>query len=458
MRIVEESYLKRIVEKLNTYAAEHDAYSDLFSGIDSFAAEPLQDLSFRSDLSYFDQIEFILNVITSIVARPHISNKTEDVVIRSELASSISPETFQATMRDFSLWKSSGATMSPEYVHYHQNIDDLRIYENVFLVMLIKMISAELTKYADFYASLIDTFHGQSQLSLDENNVSVAIFRIRKLHKKIRYLQNTRFYREINKEPTTLRTVHPTNILLKDRLYNYCFKFYRSLVTYPDKAALMHDFSIYYCMMLMRSLKKAGFKVVGKTDKLHFDDNKCLSVPPLSFENSHYRAHFEVYGDNKGILFTIEHKLVTAPAAREATHLLLFSPQSSFADLTDEILHTEGFMSVEAISLWNMAYVDDVIRPVYRNPLSEQEVMDQWLSGKISDSRASSDLYREFCPSCKKSAVITDEESDICHCTACGSMFTFYTDEKSMENVWFLRLRRSDADDIARHFSGTQSV
>jgi hypothetical protein len=24
-------------------------------------------------------------------------------------------------------------------------------------------------------------------------------------------------------KPTTLRTVHPTNILLKDRLYNYCF-------------------------------------------------------------------------------------------------------------------------------------------------------------------------------------------------------------------------------------------
>ena len=441
MRIVEESYIKRTVAQLNTYAAEHNAYLDLYEDIASFAAEPLQDLSFKSDLAYFDQISFILNVITSIISHPHISNKTEDIILRAELVNTITPETFRETMQDYALWTFDGIRMVPENVHYHQNIDNLRIYENVFIVMLIKLIAAELAKYTDFYASLIETFRGQSELSLDENNVSVAMFRIQKMNKKIRYIQNTRFYKEINKEPTYLRVVHPTNILLKDRLYNYCFKFYRSLVTYPDKAALMHDFSLYYCTMLIRSLRKAGFEMAEDYGNLIFDDNGCLIIPEMRFESAQYRARFEGYGENHGILFYIENKAISNLRTANAVHLLLFSPQSSFGDVADLAVAPDAYTTVEAISLWNMAYVEKNILPIYQNPLSEQEVVDQWLAGKISESRASSDLYRTFCPACHKASVSVDDD-DLRHCASCGSRFTFFRDEAGDEKLWFLKLRR----------------
>lgn len=440
MRIVEESYIKRTVEQLNIFAAEQDGYKGLYDHIDSFATEPLQDLSFRSDLTYFDKISFILNVITSIISHPHISNKTEDIILRAELASSSTPETFQETMRDFGLWKFNGVAMVPEQVHYHQNIDNLRIYENVFIVMLVKLIASELTKYMDFYSSLIETFRGQSQLSLDENNVSVALFRIQSLSKKLRYIQNTRFYKEINKAPTYLRVVYPTNILLKDRLYNYCFKFYRSLVTYPDKDVLMHDFALYYCTLLMRALRRRGFEPVEACGTLNFDAQQGPAFPAMKLENAHYRVHFEPFGTNQGILFEIENKSVTRKAAAHARHLLLFSPQSSFGDIPE--VAREDYTTVEAISLWNMAYVEQTVRPVYRNPLSEEEVVDEWLSGKLSASRASSDLYRTFCPSCQKAGVSVDDD-DRRTCAHCGSVFTFFADDEGKENVWFLKLRRS---------------
>ena len=442
MRIVEESYIKRTVSQLNTYAAEHGAYHDFYGNIDSFATEPLQDLSFKSDIAYFDRISFILNVITSIIAHPHISNTTEDIILRAELVNSVTPETFRETMQDYGLWTFDGVRMIPENVHYHQNIDNLRIYENVFIVMLVKLIAAELNKYTDFYASLIETFRGQPQLSLDENNVSVALFRIQSLTKKIRYIQNTRFYKEINKAPTYLRVVHPTNILLKDRLYNYCFKFYRSLVTYPDKEALMHDFALYYSMMLMRSLRRYGFEMAQDSGKLTFDSNKCLVIPTMCFENAGYRVRFEIYGDNLGILFHIENKLVPNSAAAVAEHLLLFSPQSNFADIAELAEAADSCTTVEAISLWNMAHIEKTVLPVYRNPLSEQEVVDEWLAGKLSASRASSDLYRTFCPACQKAGVSVDDD-DLRTCSGCGSVFTFFRDDAGEENVWFLKLRRS---------------
>ena len=160
----------------------------------------------------------------------------------------------------------------------------------------------------------------------------------------------------------------------------------------------------------------------------------------MTLENAQYRVRFEPYGTNNGILFEIENKSVTNAATATARHLLLFSPQSSFGDIPEVTL--ADYTTVEAISLWNMAYVEQTVRPVYRNPLSEQEVVDEWLACKLSNSRASSDLYRTFCPSCQKSGVSVDD-NDLRICAHCGSTYTFFNDQEGKENVWFLKLRRS---------------
>lgn len=443
MRIVEEGYLKRTVAKLNTFAAEQDTYGSFFDRIGSFESEPLQDLSFKSDLAYFDEMGFLLSVITSIISHPHISTKTEDVILRTELANTVSAETFRETLRDSALWTKEDLRMIPEYVHYHQSIDELCIYENIFVVMLIKLLFSEIGKYMDFYASLIKTFTGEGQLSLDEHNVSVAMAKLRKLNKKIRYIQNTRFYKEINRKYKTLRTVHPTNILLKDRLYNYCFKFYRELVTYPDKASLLHDFSIHYYMLLIRALRSAGFDVTEDPGKLTFDENGSLVPHALSLENALYRVQIDLYGQCRGIVLTVEHKRLVNAAECKATHLLLFSPQSSFADIEEHSINPSAYTTVEAISLWNMAYVEGSAIPAYHNPLSEQEVMDEWLSSKLSSTRASGELYRMFCPSCQSPNVNADER-EIRRCSMCASEFAFFKDAEQHENLWFLKLRRAE--------------
>ena len=441
MRIVEEGYLKRTVEKLNHYAAECDTYGAFFDCIDAFSYEPLQDLSFQSDLKYFDEIGFILSVIASIAGHPHISTEREDIILRTEFANSVSADTFRETLKDPRLWKRDDDYMVPEYVHYHQNVDDWCIYENRFIVMLVKLLDAEIGKYESFYSSLIRTFCGQEQLSLDEHNVSVALSKIQKLNKRISYIQNTRFYKTVNRKYVTLRTVHPTNILLKDRLYNLCFKFYRSLITYPDKESLLRDFGIHYYMLLLRSLRASGFALCEDPGKLHFDEHQALIPSPMKLENELYRISFEPWEQNTGILLSVEHKLVKYSAAKRATHLLLFSPQSSFADLAELSVDDAHYTTVEAISLWNMAYIEGMAQPVYQNPLSEQEVMDEWLSCKLSGSRASVALYRTFCPSCQKSTINTDEKN-VRHCANCGSAYAFFSDSEGNENLWFLKLRR----------------
>ena len=79
MRIVEEGYLKRTVSKLNKYTEMHATYTGLFNWLDTLEITPLQDLSFQSDLKYFEELNFIFSVISSIIAHPHISNTKPSV-------------------------------------------------------------------------------------------------------------------------------------------------------------------------------------------------------------------------------------------------------------------------------------------------------------------------------------------------------------------------------------------
>ena len=441
MRIVEESYLKCTVSKLNKYAARHQQYAEFFDGLDELEIKPLQDLSFQSDLKYFEELNFILSVISSIISHPHISNTGEHIIVRTELANSISSETFQQTMRDPKLWKNDGLKMIPEHVYYYQNIDELCIYENIFIVTLIKLIETELVKYNDFYVSLIETFDGQETLSLSGNNANVAFNKIKRLYRKLKYIKNTRFYKEISRRSAPLKTVHPTNILLKDRLYNYCFKFYRSLIAYSDKQTLLRDFRIYHFVLLLRTLKNHGFVLTGRPVNLKKDEYGCLLLPKLRFSGDIFEVVIEPYEDI-GLKVAVQNKFIKTSKTRTATHLLVFEPKETTFDLK-KIQEDEknSFSTIEAVYLWNLVYVDEELKVSFKNPLSEQALMDKWLESKTLHSVASMKIYRTYCPSCKHQTLETTA-SHHRRCGICGSVFAFYRDDEGKNNIWFLKLRR----------------
>ena len=99
MKIIEESKLKENIRQLNKYERANKEPNIFFNNLDSLEFNSLQSVSFVQDNAFFDEISFILNVIASIISHPHLSNKGEDVIIRSELAGHISTESFQRTFK-----------------------------------------------------------------------------------------------------------------------------------------------------------------------------------------------------------------------------------------------------------------------------------------------------------------------------------------------------------------------
>lgn len=94
MKLIEELKLKEVIKKIRKYKDEHRSIKFFYRDLDNLKLPSLQDFSFKKDDEFFDEVNFILSVIVSIIAHPSLSNKGEDIIVRSELAGHISSVLF----------------------------------------------------------------------------------------------------------------------------------------------------------------------------------------------------------------------------------------------------------------------------------------------------------------------------------------------------------------------------
>ena len=436
MKIIEERYLKKEIKKLNQYSKEHRSFLDFFNNVDPVMDKTLQDLSFKSDLNFFKEIEFILSVITSIISHPHLVNKGEEIIVRADQANHVSTEMFNKTMRDATLWKENDQTdMVPEYVYYYQQIDELRIYENIFIVMLVKMIEQEINKYNEFYVSTILTFINQDSLSVNKANSDIALDKMNNITRRLKHIKNTYFYKTINRGGTKLGHIHPTNILTKDRLYNFCYKFYIKMITYSDNYSRLQDIRAFYYIQFIKVIKELGFTPYA-CDSLQMKGVRKFNIPKAKFSNDLYILNVYQLEKYTGLILEVDNKKVKG---KKSKHLLLFDSKPGFSDETYEVEY-DKYETVEILSLWNMGYVEGSVKSLYPNPISENEMMKEWITTKIKNVIGSKKIYSIYCPSCKSQMLVNTSTNQL-RCEKCTSKYTFYKNENG-ENIWFNRLRR----------------
>ena len=448
MKIIEEQLLLNNIKNIKAFVNANKTMPNIYENISSLENKSLQDLSLKSDILFFDEISFILSVITSIVTHPQITTKTEDIILRAELAPSLQNDAFLRVLQDDRMWKQKKLKMEPEYVYYHQSIDEIRTYENRFIVKVINIIDQELKKYNEFYISLLKSFDFQDSLSEDGEKQEKAMIKINLLLKKIKFIKNTRFYKEVSKSKEEIRYVQPTNILLKNRLYNYCFKFYRKHIAYDDKIELEQDFRVYYFTLLLNSLKKNGFKYAKSDQKktFKFTKTKRPEFNNIKFESKLFKL--VINEDINGFVITISKGRI------KVNHLLMFDVDNGFnrtdLNLRKRSLKNNEFVTIESLTVWKKSFIENIneekntfdIKVSKDNIISEQELMDKWLESKISHSYASKELYEKYCPVCK--GMDKEVDNNIYECKECNSIYTFYNEKNKDVNkqcIWFIRVR-----------------
>ena len=394
---------------------------ELSTRLSSLESVSLQSFSIEHDRSFLHELSAVLNVIVSIINHPHITNRREEVIIRIEQAQQISREDFQSTIKDSKLWKEHEVRMIPEEVYYHQHIDELRIYENRFIGFLIDLIDKELAKFSSFYLSKLPTLQSL-QGTLSSQEIGKQIVEIDRLRRKTQFIKNTYFYREVSKGKPISRKIQPTNILLKDRLYRFCFRFYKSFIRYEDPSSAKRDLRTYYMILLFRELTEQGYTPT-------FAD-----AQKFVFENDDYALTVQTVEDEALALTVRNRKFFDAPAH----HVLGFHTETEKAIDATRYQHSDVIDGFEMLSVWEICYADS---GVFANPHTDTEInlIRSWLAQKISHLQTDPHVYKKYCPICRSRGI--DNNNQIYTCPACSSSYMFST-EGEATTVWFRKIRK----------------
>lgn len=395
-----------------------------YSHAESAGDFSLQKISYEEDCSYFKEALSLLGIILSIAEKPHVSTRREEVFARIEQAGQLSADDFKRVCRDGSLWKRRGVKMVPEELYYFRNEDELCIYENRFIVLLIDLIGREITELKRVYGERLPRI-GENTDALYAGDAGMALDFARNIEKRVAYLKNTGFYKIVGKEKPLKGRISPTNILLKDLKYRACFKFYNGFLKYQCEGEEAEDLQSIIKIYILKSLKKLGFdlkegknlneyKACGKEFSLNFDFNKKGAV-----------------------ILDVTHKI-----SKKTVKYALFAEDGRSAEAAEEFASGDdgkNFCSVEMIGEWSLK--DGVTHELLsRAGQTEEEMIYSWLASKIRLIRADSSVYKKYCPACGVSGVY-ENDGDF-FCPNCGTRYAFTQNSSGESVIWICKLRR----------------
>ena len=418
MKIIEENKLNQQINIINEFI-KNKSFVDYYASINSLKISSLQDISFEEDIAFFDEVSSLLSVITSIIKHPHLSNKAEDIIIRSELAGNIPADAFNQVVKEPILWKEQDYEMIPEHVHYYQYVDELKIYENIFVVMLIKLLFTEMSKYQSFYVSLIPSFNKKDDTLTNTSDVEIALKKIDRIIKRLSFIKDTFFFKEVSKAKQTFKYVQPTNILTKDRLYNMCFKFYKKFIKYEDQEKVVSDLGVFYYNLLLQECKNKNFIL---------DESKSHNLEDLSFSFNDCCVNLKLNNDLHKIELSISDGI-------KIKHNLWFNLDRK--NVNFNIGSTDSITNY-VLSVWNLNNGINLNEPLFNKNKTESELISYWLDAHFIETPGSKLVYSKYCPVCKSKDII--EENSILSCGSCGSIYKFKKN-KEEDRIWFIRLR-----------------
>ena len=417
MRFIETKKLSDYIIGAGSFF-DDDITSDLAERLEALGELSLQSFSIEHDRAFLREVSSVLNVIVSIIYHPHLSNKREEVIIRVEQAQHVGQDAFLDTIKDGKLWKKHDIRMIPEEIHYHQYEDELRIYENRFIGFLVDVIDRELAKFSTFYLSRLPTLTAMDE-TLDSKQIGAVIVEIDRLRRKTQFIKNTHFYKEVSRGKPISAKIQPTNILLKDRLYRFCFKFYRAIARYEDATAAKRDLRAYYMILIFRELSAMGFAPVECADGKY------------RFERADFGLTLGYAGEGALSMRVQCHAMGDA----ESTHILDFSVDTESA--REACDYGDEYEGAEIISVWERSYADAGEISGTRSG-TETELVRTWLQSKINMVSADKNIYKKYCPVCRSRGI--DHTDGVYTCPACDSRYMF-EDSGAGNMVWFKKIR-----------------
>lgn len=427
MSVDSKSFLSGATLKVNDYAANYQDINQFYSSVDTLTLPRLQDLSFESDLSYFYEVEKVLSYIYTISQRPYINTKTNDIIVRSDVASQLNETDRLMTFQDTSLWKKKGNELSPEYVHFHEYVDQIAIYENRFIVYLLNLINDDLIREQVFYVSTLNKFDFKnSDLSFDQLRQEEAVRLLNRLINIVNRIKDTRFYKEVSKVKAKMDNVLPTNILMQNPLYRRCYIFYREFISSTDYEKTNQQLLCYYYVQILRYLKRKDYTLTSGEEPTYNKTKKQFKIPSsITLESKEESISISLEKSNVGYYLIFTNKFLSCNV--EYRNALVCLMDNWHAPIL-EYHGKEKLDSITYLTIWNLSILDESRLITLYNMHPEKELVARFIDSHTSIIEGNKDIYSKYCPICQKN-TIKQLDNGLYQCDSCHS--TYYLDKNS---------------------------
>ncbi len=428
------------------------------------------DFDCEEQLVHAERIRSATDKIMAIVSNPHIKAATEEVIIHSELSGALSHESFSETMRDPKLWKRKNGGMSPEFVHTLQNTETLNTYENQFISMFIDELAEDVDLIMSDISPLVESLQehfertdktfGQKSMfkefakskapytpfmiSSESDKRDELLLLVRKLQKRLKNLKGTEFYR-LSSNKKFNRSVIPTNILIHDPKYNYCYKMHVSY--YSNKNDDSKNDALYYNYVITGFAKYFATTELMEPDNspsISIDEYGRIDMQSLRVRKDNFSFIFRLDRENNGIeckVFYMGGKKKNNEK-RKATYYLIVS--HSYTERNQKTIQAiidskPGYDDVLLITAKNVLkqFADVINLSYYRK--DGAVLIRNVLASMMMLFESSIGLYRDRCPFCGSEEISFTGENYIC--AICGTAYSILP-QYNRDLVWLTSIGR----------------
>ncbi len=442
-----------------------------------------------NDFVFADDIYAVVNQIRAIVKEPHIFLKRESIIQNVSVAPNIDTEALIETYTDYKLWKVKEDAIEPEFVHAFVNEDNLAIYENRFISFLIDLLFQQVAKHLailieeiktlnvmvglkpldggftteNYFEILADT-NGEIPVVANAESAEVKTLNLLiKCKKQLRNLMESQFYISCKKASEFVPAgLKPTNILMMDKRYNYCYNFYINYTKNKDgNSSEAQSYVSFIVINFMNALHKQGFMLENPDAILNIAQSGRLTVSKVKFIKEPFAITLSKEDSSNVLLLDIE---LTADASktRFAVNIVDTATIEKLENFTDvnefaKQLNEQKDEKVERaflitdfapVKVGNAAFI------VSDNGDATNK-LNRVLIAMLIRAEVAIGIHSRLCPVCG-SSLIAPEDSDLV-CTTCECKYHLYSYGKK-EYAWIKTLPRPVLENCAIYNDYTQEV
>lgn len=320
LSLAERAYLRKIKTLLTQSASFYELLLSLRQERNTYLAQKSRLEAKSIDPSFIDELEKGFDAIDAIIKNPRTFIKEDDVLVEAGRAKRISPRSIShlASHTQYVHSVDEGGNVTPEKLLTPESDIDYWIYENRFIMTLIKKCSVFIQKRLLFIKDHGETRDSEVLLLHTDHNVGEVkyevdtriklscastdsgkakanedlLIRLAKLRERVAYFASSPFMSSMKGAKEVANPIHPTNLLVKNPEYKKALALWKFIDSYKelgievsvkeDSKKFKDDYVETLCSLLAASIVTLEGNLV-KDDEVKAKSVKKKIIPKVLF-------------------------------------------------------------------------------------------------------------------------------------------------------------------------------